>query len=76
MMALESSLARCEHLARQLLIYGRPMPPSEVVDRIDKVDAAALARVSKRIAASQLSLAACGPIGKLEGFAKLSQRFH
>jgi predicted Zn-dependent peptidase len=76
MMALESSLARCEHLARQLLIYGRPMPPSEVVDRIDKVDAAALVRVSKRIAASQLSLAALGPIGKLEGFAKLSQRFH
>ncbi len=76
MMALESSSARCEHLARQLLIYGRPMTPAEVIERIDKVDAAALARVSGRIAKSKLSLAALGLVGKLEGFDKLAQRFH
>jgi len=76
MMALESSSARCEHLARQLLIYGRSMPPSEVIARIDAVDATALGRVADRIRSSKLSLAALGLVGKLEGFEKLSKRFH
>ncbi|MSP20133.1 MAG: insulinase family protein [Alphaproteobacteria bacterium] len=75
MMALESSSSRCEHLARQLLIYGRSMPTSEVMSRIDAVDQTALARVASRIGKSKLSLAALGLVGKLEGFDKLAQRF-
>lgn len=76
MMALESSSARCEHLARQMLIYGRPMPPSEIIGHIDAVDATALSRVANRIKSSRLSLAALGLVGKLESLDKLSQRFH
>mgnify|MGYP006273584203 CR=1 FL=1 len=76
LMSLESSSARCEHLARQLLIYGRAMPTSEMMQRIDAVDAAALGRVASRIGESKLSLAALGLVGKLESFDKLSARFH
>ena len=35
LMALESSGARAEQLARQMLIYGRPMPLEEMVAQIE-----------------------------------------
>ena len=76
LMALESSSARCEHLARQLLIYGRPVPAAEVIAKVDAVDADAIARVAQRVVSSKLSVAALGLIGKLEGYDRLSGRFH
>ena len=48
-MALEAAGARCEQLAPQLLIYGRPMPMDEIIARIDAVDQAAVARVARRL---------------------------
>jgi predicted Zn-dependent peptidase len=76
LMALESSSARCEHLARQILIYGRPMPAAEVIAKVDAVDADAIARVAQRVVSSKLSVAALGLIGKLDGYDRLSGRFH
>ena len=38
MMALESCFAQSEDLARQLLIFGRRMPPDEIIAKIDAVD--------------------------------------
>jgi predicted Zn-dependent peptidase len=37
LMALESSSARAEQIARQMFAYGRPMPLHEIVARIDAV---------------------------------------
>jgi predicted Zn-dependent peptidase len=37
LMALESSGARAEQLARQMLVYGRPMPLEEMVAKVDAV---------------------------------------
>lgn len=39
LMALESSGARAEQLARQILAYGRPIPLEEIVAKLDAVDA-------------------------------------
>ena len=62
LMALESSSARCEQLARQLQVFGRPVPPTETGARIDAVDTAAVARVARRIAsAATPALALVGP---------------
>jgi predicted Zn-dependent peptidase len=36
-MALESSGARIEQLARQMIIWGRPLPIDEVVEKVDAV---------------------------------------
>ena len=37
LMALESSGARAEQLARHMLVYGRPMPLEEIVGKIEAV---------------------------------------
>jgi predicted Zn-dependent peptidase len=75
LMSLESSSARAEQLARQLLIYGRPIPLEELVERINAVDSAAIARVVERTAAGRLSLAAMGPIATLASYDDIAAKF-
>lgn len=71
LMGLESSSAVCEDLARQHLIFGEYLPPEAIAGRIDAVDAAAVARVGRRLlGAARPSLCALGPITPaLEGAA-------
>ena len=75
-MALESSMSRCEQLGRQILIYGRPIPIPEIVEKIDAVDAAAVTRVASRIVSGAApAVAAIGPIGHLESYSAIATRF-
>jgi predicted Zn-dependent peptidase len=66
LMALESCSAQSEELARQLLIFGRRIPPEEMIAKIDSVDQAALRRVGQRLLADgRPTLTAIGPLGHL-----------
>lgn len=76
LMSLESSSARAEQLARQLLIFGRPIPMEELVARIDAVDPAAVARVAGRLARNRPTIAALGPIGKLASYDDIAAKFN
>ena len=67
-MALESTSARCEQLAHQMLVFGRPIPISEVIAKIDAVDQSAIARVAARLTATRPTIAALGPLGGLEPY--------
>ncbi len=68
LMALESSHARCEQAARQMLLHGRVIPYAETVARIEAVDQAAVRRVARRLLASTRSVCAIGPVDKLERY--------
>lgn len=74
LMARESSSARCEQLAQQLLIFGRPLEVPEIVARIEAVDQEALAQGARRLLASPLSLASVGPMATPPHLADLSDR--
>lgn len=74
LMARESSTARCEQLAQQLLIYGRPLPVEEVIERIESADRTALARLTDRLIVNRPTLAVIGPIGCVDSFDRLSAR--
>jgi predicted Zn-dependent peptidase len=76
LMALESSTARAEQLARQMMIYGRPLRLDEIVERIDAVDAAAVRRVASRIAShAKPTVAAIGPLQRLASYDEIAARF-
>jgi predicted Zn-dependent peptidase len=63
LMGLESSTAVCEDLARQHLIFGDYLAPEAIAAKIDAVDAAAVARVGRRLLARpRPSLCALGPL--------------
>jgi predicted Zn-dependent peptidase len=74
LMSLESTSARCEQLAQHLLIYGTPFDPTEVVRRIEAVDEAAIRRVVALWSSAPPTLAALGPLSRLEEYDKLQAR--
>ena len=61
LMSLESTSARCEQLARQLMVFGRPISIAETIEHVEAVDADAVTRIARRIAASPPTLAVLGP---------------
>jgi predicted Zn-dependent peptidase len=74
LMSLESTSARCEQLAQHLLIHGTPFDPADVVRRIEVVDEAAIRRVVELWHAAPPTLAALGPLKRLERYDKLRAR--
>lgn len=74
LMARESTGARAEALANQLLIYGRPIPVDEIVAKVEAVDRAGIARVSSHIASGPLTVAALGPVKGLPEHAAIVER--
>ena len=77
LMGLESPASRSEVHARQLLIYGRILPASEIVEKIDIVTV----QDTKRLAGSLFSgvtptIAALGPLKNLDRFDKIAARFN
>ncbi|MGC2202302.1 MAG: pitrilysin family protein [Stellaceae bacterium] len=74
LMSLESTSARCEQLAQHLLIHGTPFNPPELVRRIEAVDDAAIRRVVEQWRAAPPTLAAVGPLSRLEDYDRLRTR--
>ena len=73
LMALESSGARAEQLARQMLSWGRPVPLDELVAKIEAVTVES-ARAAGRalIARGRPAIAALGPGAGLESAAMIA----
>lgn len=76
LMSLESSASRCEQLARQLQVWNRILTVEEVIAEVENVDGGAvrLAAEAMRNRASG-TLAAIGPIARLENDAAIAARF-
>jgi predicted Zn-dependent peptidase len=73
LMGMESSMSRAEQLGQQLLAYGRPIPAQEIIGQIDAVDREAVTRAAG-LFASRPTIAALGPVGKLESFERIAGR--
>ena len=74
LMGLERPGSRAEQIAGQIFTLGRIQPVAEIVAQIDAVDAAAI----KRFADSTMrapSIAALGPVARLESYDTFSTRF-
>ena len=74
LMSLESTSARAEQLARQLMVFGRPLATDEIVGRIEAVDTDAVTRVARRLRSSAPTFAALGPIGRIEAIERIRDR--
>ena len=74
LMSRESSSARAEQIAQQLLIYGREVPVEEILAKIAAVTAADVQRVARRLLASAPTVTAIGPLKHLESAARIAAR--
>jgi len=62
LMSLESSSARADQIARQLIVFDRVLPVEEIEQRIDSVDSAAVTRLMQSVlSAPQPTIATVGP---------------
>lgn len=73
-MSQESTSARCEQLAQQILTYGAPLYPDDILKRVEAVTLADLDAVVAQTLASAPTLAAIGPLKRLESFERISAR--
>ncbi|MCC2111371.1 MAG: insulinase family protein, partial [Hyphomicrobiales bacterium] len=75
LMALESPIARAGQIARQQLVFGRPIPLEETLARIDAVKAADIRKIAGEVfLASPPTLAAIGPLDGLMGRDEIAGR--
>jgi predicted Zn-dependent peptidase len=74
LMSLESTTSRCEQQAAHMLVFGQPLDMAELVARIDAVDDAAVARVAQRLKLAPPTLAALGPVGRVDAYAHIAAR--
>lgn len=75
LMLLESPSSRCEQIARHMMIYGRPLPPEEIIERIEAVDGDAVTAAARRlIEDGRPTITALGPISGLESYDTIAAR--
>ena len=76
LMGLERPSSRAEQIAAHMLTFGRVLPVSELIAKLDAVDAKAVRNFAARVMATERpALAAVGPVGKLESYDHFAQRF-
>ena len=77
LMALESSSARAEQLARQMFAWGRPIPLDELVARIEAVTVESTRAAGRAlIARGRPAIAALGPGAGLESAATIADSLY
>jgi predicted Zn-dependent peptidase len=74
LMGLERPGSRAEQIASQIFTFGRVQTVAEIVAQIESVDAQSLKRYAARVMATP-SIAAVGPVGKLERHDIFAARF-
>lgn len=67
-MAQESASSRASQIARQLMLFGRPIPMEELVDRLSKLTVERLTDLSQRLFSSVPTVTGIGPVGGLPAY--------
>jgi predicted Zn-dependent peptidase len=74
LMAMESSSARADQMARHLLTYGRLIPSAEIIARVDAITTAEIRAMGRHLLSSRPTLTAIGPVRKLPGIDAIAAR--
>jgi len=71
LMSLESTGSRCEQMAQQMLVFGRPLTTEEQVAKIEGVGRAAVRDVALNIFSGRPAFAAVGPVNQIMEYDQL-----
>lgn len=64
-MSAESASSRASQIARQLLLFGRPVPKEELVERLSALTVDRLTDLSSRLFSTKPTVTAVGPVSTL-----------
>lgn len=71
-MSAESPSSRASQIARQLLLFGRPIPKEELMERLSALTTGRLTDLSGRLFSTKPTLAAVGPVGSLASYESIT----
>jgi len=74
LMSLESTGSRCEQLARQMQVFGRIIPTSETVAKLNGVTIPDVQRAAAQLFRATPTLAALGPAGRVPTLSSIAER--
>lgn len=72
-MSGESAASRASQIARQMLLFGRPIAKEELMERLGGLTVERLTDLSARLFSSRPTLAGIGPIGTLASYDAINQ---
>eukprot|EP00933_Yihiella_yeosuensis_P082207 TRINITY_DN95999_c0_g1_i1.p1 TRINITY_DN95999_c0_g1~~TRINITY_DN95999_c0_g1_i1.p1 ORF type:complete len:476 (+),score=90.85 TRINITY_DN95999_c0_g1_i1:105-1532(+) len=73
--SLDSTTAIAEDIGRQLLVYGRRIPISELLLRLEAIDADEVMRVARKYLLNRdIAVTALGPLGRMPPISELRRR--
>ncbi len=76
LMGLERPAGRTDQIAGQIFALGRIQSPAEIIAQLDAIDLGAVRRYACQVMqAGKPSIAAIGPIGRLESHDRFARRF-
>ena len=75
LMGRESTSARCEQLAQQMLVFGRQITTEEIVAEVEAVNLEKTREAARRLLSSAPTIAAVGPLSRLESYDVVGRRF-
>jgi predicted Zn-dependent peptidase len=67
-MSAESAASRASQIARQLLLFGRPIAMDELVERLSNLTIERLTDLSARLFSTKPTVTAVGPVGTLASY--------
>ena len=71
--ALELPGARAQQLARQMQVYGRPLPVEEMIARVEAISVDEVRKTGAAMLRSPPTIAAIGAVGRVPGQAKVAE---
>ncbi len=74
LMGRESMMTRADQHAKYMLFRDKTFDQDDLIAAIDAIDVKAIKRVADKIFSTKATLAALGPLEKLEAFEKIEQR--
>ncbi|MSO55030.1 MAG: insulinase family protein [Rhodospirillales bacterium] len=74
LMSMESTSSRAEQVARQIMVFGRPIPVAEIIAQVEAVDRTAVERAASRMLRSRPTLTALGAIKWIGTMDKIEAR--
>lgn len=75
LMSGESAASRAGQIARQIMLFGRPIPNDELMDRLSKITVERLTDLAGRLFIDSVpTVAAIGPVSKLASYDEICAR--
>src|SRR5690606_28415252 len=74
LMSGESATSRASQIAKQLLLFGRPITTEELLDRLANITVARLTDLAGRMFTGKPTVAAVGPVGTLQSYEAICER--